>query len=151
MAVIFNLTEFEIGDDLREAGVVELDEDLRDELFERADDAYFKEVSKPVMRELLANSIVRLVATQIKRLALAEGDALSEVCKAAMAMDNFLAGAPSPTLCRFYGARVLLGQQWPWLHSDLQKEFAALGIGVGYPFYRDVNDEYTLFQGIVWV
>lgn len=151
MAVIFNLSDFEINGDLRDAGVIDLDDDLREDMFERVDDALFKELGNPRMRELLASSVASKVATQIKRMALAEGDALSEVCKAAMAMDNFLAGAPSPTLCRFYGAKVLLGQQWPWLNSTLEKELSALGIGVGYLFYRDIGDEYTELKGIVWV
>lgn len=151
MAIIFNLSQYEINDDLREEGVIDLDNDLRDELFQRVDDATFSEVNKPVMRDLLANSIVRLVAAQIKRLAVAEGDNLPEHCKIAMQLDNFMSGAPSPNLCRFYGAKVLLGQQWPWLNGALEKEFAALGITVGYPFYRDIGDEYTLFRGIAWV
>lgn len=151
MAVIFNLSQYMVNDDLKDLGVIELDQDLRDELFERADDAYFKEVSKPVMRDLLANSIVRLVAAQIKRLAVAEGDNLPEHCKIAMELDKFMSGAPSPNLCRFYGARVMLGDQWPWLNGALEKEFGALGISVGYAFYRDINDEYTDFKGIVWI
>jgi len=118
--IIFNLTDCEISDDLKDLGVIELDQDIIDAIFERVNDATFSEVNKSIMKETLANSVARLVAAQIKRLALAEG-------------------------------KVLLGQQWPWLNSTLEKEFAALGIGVGYPFYRDIGDEYTLFKGIVWV
>lgn len=151
MAIIFNLSQYEINDDLREEGVIDLDNDLRDELFQRVDDATFSEVNKSIMKETLANSVVRLVAAQIKRLAVAEGDNLPEHCKIAMELDKFMSGAPSPNLCRFYGARVMLGDQWPWLNSALEKEFSKLGIAVGYPFYRDIGDEYTVFKGIAWV
>ena len=151
MAIIFNLSQYEINDDLREEGVIDLDNDLRDELFQRVDDATFSEVNKSIMKELLANSVARLVAAQIKRLALAEGDNLPEHCKIAMELDKFMSGAPSPNLCRFYGARVMLGDQWTWLNSALEKEFSKLGITVGYPFYRDIGDEYTVFKGIAWV
>ena len=151
MTVIFNLTEYVISEELEDIGVIDLDDDLRDELFQRVDDATFSEVNKPVMRELVARSVVSKVATQIKRLARAEGDNLPEVCLAAMELDKFMSGAPSPNLCRFYGAKVLLGQQWPWLNSMLEKEFGALGIPVGYPFYRDIGDEQTVFKGIVWI
>lgn len=151
MAVIFNLSEFETNDDLREAGVVELDDDLREDIVERVDDATLSELNKPIMRELVARNVASKVATQVKRLATAEGDNLSEVCKAAMELDKFQSGAPSPNLCRFYRVKVLLGRQWPWLNNTLEREFAALGIGVGYAFYREVNDEQTIFKGIVWV
>lgn len=151
MAVIFNLSQYMVNDDLREEGVIELDQDIIDAIFERVNDATFSEVSKPVMKETLANSIVRLVAAQIKRLAVAEGDNLPAHCKIAMQLDNFMSGAPSPNLCRFYGAKVMLGSQWPWLNGALEKEFSKLGIAVGYPFYRDIGDEQTVFKGIAWV
>ena len=151
MAVIFNLSQYMVNDDLKDLGVIELDQDLRDELFERADDAYFKELTNPLMRELIARSVVGKVSAQIKRMAKAEGDNLPEVCKAAMELDKFQSGNLSPNLCRFSSAKVLLGQQWPWLNSALEKEFAALGISVGYAFYRDIGDEQTVFKGIVWV
>lgn len=151
MTVIFNLTEYVTSEELEDIGVIDLDDDLRDELFERVTDASFKELTNPLMRELIARSVVSKVSAQVKRLAKAEGDKLPEVCLAAMELDKFQSSVFSPNLCRFYGAKVLLGQQWPWLNSALEKEFGALGISVGYAFYRDIGDEQTEFKGIVWI
>ena len=151
MTVIFNLTEYVISEELEDVGVIDLDDDLRDELFERVTDASFKELTNPLMRELVARSVVSKVSAQVKRLAKAEGDKLPEVCLAAMELDKFQSGVFSPNLCRFYGAKVLLGSQWPWLNGTLEKEFGALGISVGYAFYRDIGDEQTEFKGIVWI
>ena len=151
MTVIFNLTEYKASEEMEDIGVIDLDQDLHDEMFERVTDASFKELLNPLMRELVARSVVSKVSAQVKRLAKAEGDKLPEVCLAAMELDKFQSSVFSPNLCRFYGAKVLLGQQWPWLNSALEKEFGALGISVGYAFYRDINDEYTDFKGIVWI
>lgn len=151
MTVIFNLTEYKVSEEMEDIGVIDLDQDLHDEMFERVTDASFKELLNPLMRELVARSVVSKVSAQVKRLAKAEGDKLPEVCLAAMELDKFQSSVFSPNLCRFYGARVILGQQWPWLNGALEKEFAALGISVGYAFYRDIGDEQTEFKGIVWV
>lgn len=151
MTVIFNLTEYKVSEEMEDIGVIDLDDDLRDEMDERVTDATFKELNNPLMRELIARSVVSKVASQIKRLARAEGDNLPGVCVAAMELDKFQSAVFSPNLCRFYGAKVLLGQQWPWLNSMLEKEFGALGISVGYAFYRDIGDEQTEFKGIVWI
>lgn len=151
MAVIFNLSDIEINEELEDLGVIDLDQDLRDAMFERVNDVTFQEADSPLMRELIARSVVSKVSAQVKRLAKAGGDKLPDVCLAAMELDKFQSSVFSPNLCRFYGAKVLLGQQWPWLNSALEKEFGALGISVGYAFYRDINDEYTDFKGIAWI
>lgn len=154
MKAILNMTVFQTNDDMAALGVVELDDDLRQELDEMMEGLSMTDIRNAVMRNMTASRIIGIACRQIRRIAdraIAAGE-LPDVAKAAMELDRFVADTRSPNLCQFMGVGVLLDGEKPYLCSALEREFAGYGIKTGYTFYKWVSDDCPAeFGGVLWV
>ncbi len=146
MKRIINMTQHQATPEQLAQGVMELDADLKTQLIKLLTVEDLNEVIHHVNLETRADKIIALATEQIARMAMAKGEELAPVFKAAMELDKF--SSTPMHLNSYYGVAVMLGGA-PWLMPALEKAAHLMGLSVCYAFSKRVSEEQHQPDGTV--